>query len=311
MKVVYRNWEPDQGLEEIQAKIQEVTTGLQFPLEQIIEENKRRGSDMCRYALTEDGKPLAFADCTDSPGTPGRTYISYPWAMPDCPPEVQEKIFNDLKEHLENRETTSEIVATIQLFLPGVEEKFDFFHKHGFIEEHRQYLYNQRIDIEEASRWDFDDAAKTLTCRLAANDDYDLLYELLKTDTELRRAFQDDKRAKKYLEDQVLKDGHVILLFDGDTAVAASAPLRIKPDGFNLFGKDERIVMRFTAIRPTYPHAWKRLVHEVAKECVKAGWTDLTLEILAYFRSYSSVAMGLEYLKPELMPRESLLILKN
>jgi hypothetical protein len=311
MNVVYRNWEPDQGLEEIQAKIQKVTTGILFPLEQIREENNRRGSDMCRFALTQDGKPLAFADSTDSPGTPGRTYISYPYAMPECPPEVQENIFNDLKEHLENREATSEIVATIQLFLPNVEEKFDFFHKHGFIEEHRQYLYNQRIDIEDASAWHFDDAASKLTCRQATHDDYDILYELLKLDTELRREFQDEKHTKNYLERRVLKDGHVILLFDGNTAVAASAPLRIMPDGMHLFGEDERIVMRFTAIRPTYSHAWKRLVQEVAKECVRVGWTDLSLEILAYFRSYSSVAMGLEYLRPELMPRESLLILKN
>lgn len=308
MKVVYKNWEPDQGLEDIQARIYKESAGLSFPLDQLRQENNSRGSLMSRFALTEDGKPLAHVDSTDSPSYPGKTYISYPWAMPDCPSEVQEKIFNDLLKYLENREETSEIIAAVQLFLPMVDERFDFFLRHGFTEEHRQYFYNRSLNVDEVSNWKLTGAANNLTSRPATKDDYDHLSELFKIDPEMKRGYRDEKARRDYLEGRVLKDGHVVLLFDGDTAVAASAPLRVKPDGRRLFGDEERIVMRFTAMRPTYPYAWKRLVHEVAKECVRIGWTDVPLEVLAYLRSYSSVAMGLEFIQPELMPYEALLV---
>lgn len=308
MKVVYKNWEPNQGLEEIQAIIYRETKGLSISLDYLRQENNSREPLMSRFALTEDGKPLAHVDSTDSPSTPGKTYISYPWAVADCPSEVQEKIFNDLLKHLENREETLEIIAVVKLFQPIVDERFDFFQRHGFTEEHRQYLYNRSLNIDEVSRWKLSGAANNLTSRLATKDDYEHLSDLFKIDTERKRQFRDEKARSDYLEGRILKEGHVILLFDGDKAVAASAPLRAKPDGQRLFGDEERIVMRFIAMRPTYPYAWKRLVHEVAKECVRIGWTDISLEVLAFLRSYSSAVMGLEYIQPELMPYEAFLV---
>ena len=90
-KTVYRNWEQDQGLEDIQAKIYTEAASLPASADEIRERNIRRDSQMTRYALTEDGKPLAYVTARDSGSEPGRTYIGYPWAMPNCPKEVQER----------------------------------------------------------------------------------------------------------------------------------------------------------------------------------------------------------------------------
>jgi hypothetical protein len=146
---------------------------------------------------------------------------------------------------------------------------------------------------------------------LATENDSEYFYDILKADFELKRAFPNEDAMKNYVEGRVLKDGHAILVFDGDKIVAASAPLRIQPDGLRHLGDEDRIVMRFTAIRPGYLHAWKRLVHEVAKECVKSGWTDVPLMIRTHFYSNSTVAAAIHAIRPELSVFEVILRLQD
>ena len=124
-KIVYRNWEPDQGLEDIQAKMYTEVSGLPASADEIRERNLRRDPQMTRYALTEDGKPLAYVTSRDSGSEIGRTYIGYPWAMPDCPKEAQEKIFNELMDFLKERETTSDIATTVVLLSPMSDKQFE------------------------------------------------------------------------------------------------------------------------------------------------------------------------------------------
>jgi hypothetical protein len=310
-KIVYRNWEQDQGLEDIQAKIYTEVSKLPATAEEIRERNIRRDPQMTRYALTEEGEPLAYVTSRDSGSEPGRTYIGYPWAKPECPKEVQEKIFNELMDFLDEREDTSEIATTIVLLSPMSKTQFEFFKKRKFVEEECLFFFNQDINIEEASKWQFEGAAKQLSSRLATSDDLALFYEISNADTELKRAFPDEEAMKNYFENRVLKDGHAILLFDDEKVVAASAPLRIEPDGLRLLGDEDRIIMRFTAIHPDYIHAWKRLVHEVARECVKSGWTDVPLMIRTHFNSNSTVAMAIPAIRPELRAFEVILKLQN
>ena len=310
-KIVYRNWEQDQGLEDIQAKIYTEAASLPASADEIRERNISRDPQMTRYALTEDGKPLAYVTARDSGSEPGRTYIGYPWVMPDCPKDVQEKIFIDLMTFLKEREETSQIATTIVLLSPMSDTQFEFFNKRGFVEERSLFAFKQDIDIEEASKWIFEGAAKELSCRLATENDLEYFYEISKADIELRRAFPNEDAMKNYFEGRVLKDGHAILLFDRDKIVAASAPLRIKPDGLRHLGDEDRIIMRFTAIRPGYLHAWKRLVHEVAKECVKSGWTDVPLLIRTHFYSNSTVASAIQAIRPEISVFEVILKLRD
>jgi hypothetical protein len=309
--IVYKIWEQDQGLEDIQAKIYTEVSKLPATAEEIRERNIRRDPQMTRYALTEDGKLLAYVTSRDSGSEPGRTYIGYPWALPDCAKEVQEKIFNELMQFLEEREETSEIATTIVLLSPMSDTQFEFFKKRMFVEEECLFTFNQDINVEKASKWQIEGAAKKFSSRLATDDDLELFYEISAADNELKRAFSDKEAMRNYFRGRVLTDGHAILLFDGDKIVAASAPLRIKPDGLRLLGDEDRIIMRFTAIHPDYLHAWKRLIHEVAKECTKSGWIDVPLMIRTHFTSNSTIAMAIPAIRPEIRAFEVILRLQN
>ena len=81
MKVVYKNYEPDQGLDELQAKIFTEASGLPATADEIRARNTQRDSKMTLYALTEDGNPLGYVTCRDSTSEEGRTYISFPWKL--------------------------------------------------------------------------------------------------------------------------------------------------------------------------------------------------------------------------------------
>ncbi len=136
--------------------------------------------------------------------------------------------------------------------------------------------------------------------RPATKDDIDLLIEVALSDPQLNRAFPDKDGFRNYFENRVLKDGHAVLLLDGDKVVAASAPLKMEPNGVFLLGDEERVLMRFTAIRPGYSYAWKRLVVEIAKEVKSAGWKDTPLRLSFGFSAEGVVASGVAGMSPEM-----------
>jgi hypothetical protein len=152
-----------------------------------------------------------------------------------------------------------------------------------------------------------DEKSKQLRSRLATKDDLELFYEVNKADAELSRELTEEEAMRNYYEGRVLNDGHAILLFDGDMVVAASAPLRFKGQGVYLPQDEEVIIMRFTAFRPEYAYAWKRLAVEIAKECIKTGWTDLPLRIRSFHSTRSTVARGIAEINPEIRAFEMIM----
>jgi hypothetical protein len=102
-----------------------------------------------------------------------------------------------------------------------------------------------------------------------------------------------------------------VLLYDGDKVVASTAPLRFEPDGNRVRGDEERIIMRFTAIRPGYDYAWTRLLVEMAKECKKAGWKDIPIQAESWISGDSAAIAGLAEIRPELTDFEAVLLKKE
>jgi hypothetical protein len=307
MKIVYKHWKPDEGLEELQAKIYTTISGLPATADQIRERNTSRSPEMTRYALTEDGKPLAYTTARDSTSRPGTTYIGYPWAMDGCPPDAQEKIFKELFDYLVHRRETTVISTTLVFGSKIFDEQLHFFKEKGFVESEGLYRYNLDYDVQKASKMKMTRDIKPFGTRLATPEDVEVLVELCQSDPYIRRAFPSETAMRTYFKDRVLKAGHAVLVTKGDTVVAASAPLRLKPEGIFLTGKDEKIIMRFTAIRPGYTQAWKRLLIEVAKECVTAGWTDIPLRATFSFTSSANTAFGLAAVRPEIEAFEIIL----
>lgn len=256
MEIKYVLWEPDKGLEDIQAKIFSEASGLPERAEVIRERNLQKAPEMVRFALTKDGEPLAYVSARDSGSEPGRTYIGYPWTLPDCPEDAQLKIFNEMMSYLESREETTSIGTTVIENSKLRDTQKEFFSKHGFVEGDHVIQFRLPLDVEETSKLTVSEKASVLKSKVATEKDMDHLVEIFKQDEGLLQQVSSDDAIKEYFTERVLKDGHAVLLFDGDTVVAATAPLRFQPNNFRVFGDEERIIMRFTAIRPGYDFAW-------------------------------------------------------
>lgn len=308
MKVVYRVYESDQGLEDIQAKIYTEVSGLPATAEQIKQRNDSRAPEMTRYALTENGEPLAYVTARDSISEPGRTYIGYPWAMPDCPSEVQERIFEEHMKYLKKREETNEIGSTVVVGAMIAKEQLAYMESKGFVESDGLYRHNVDYDSKEVSKWKLTDDIASLTVRSPTNDDIDLLVEVCQSDPNIRSAFPTVEAFQAYFKERVLKDGHASMIFDGDQIVAAGALLKIQPNRLSLTGDEERVILRFLAIRPGYTHAWKRLMVELAKENKVAGWAEVPIRVGFSFITKSSVAKAIAQVQSDLELFELILV---
>ncbi len=300
MKIVYRHWEPDQGLEELQAKIYTGASGLPARAEQIRARNMTRDSKMTRYAITEDGEPLAYITSRDSSSEQGRTYIGYPWTLPNAPAEVQTKLFDELYTFLKKRKETEELATTVVVTAKIADKQLAFWQEKGFVEDERLYRYVLDFNVKEVSQWKLSKELKSLTSRVATTKDLKYLYEISKADPTLAGEFPNEEARESYFKGRVLKDGHAVLLFDKDQVIAASAPLRIEPDQLFLVGKEPRVVMRFTAIRPGYQFAWKRLVYEIAKEIELAGWGATPLRANFMFSTNAPIAVNFAEIRSDL-----------
>ena len=302
LKVKYTKWEDNKGLEELQAEIYTEASGLPARPDEIRHRNNDRGADSTLYALTEDGKPLAYVTSYRYDDGTDRAGIGYPWAMKDCPKEAQEKIFNDLLGHLKTQDDVKEIRISVGFNSKISGDQIKFLEERGFSEVERAYRYTLDLAIEEASKMKLDAKAKGLKRKAATLDDVDTLIEVTRSDPQVRNAFPSDEAFREYFTDRVLKDGHCVILFDGDKAVAASAPLKLQPDGRAVTGDEERIIMRFTAVRPGHEYAWKRLVSEIAKEAKKAGWEATPIQVGYGYTADGVIAQGIADLRPEVEP---------
>lgn len=300
MNVVYKKWNPDEKLEEVQAKIYTGASGLPARPDQIKPRNIERGEDSTRYALTKEGEPLAYVTSWLSDENPKEGGIGYPWSLENCPPEAKEKIFNELFTHLKKDKKLKDIRTGIVLTSKIAKEQIKFFEERGFKEDERAYRFTKDLNVEKMASKKLEGKGAKLTSRPATKDDVDLLIEVALSDPQLRRAFPDEAGFRNYFETRVLEDGHAILVLDGDKVVAASAALKLKPDGIFLFGDEERILMRFTAITPGYNYAWKRLVVEIAKEVKSAGWKDIPIRVGFGFSTNGAVASGMAGILPEM-----------
>ncbi len=307
MKVVYRYYEPNQGLEEMQAKIYSEASGRPVSGEEIRARYKDQKKDpkTTLYALTETGEPLAYVQATDSTSHIGRTHISYPWALPACPVEVQEKIFDEVLEYLLQRVQTLEITAPLIINVEGIEERISFFQRKGFIEKERLYYYSYDFNIEEVCNWE----NQSFISRIASSADLEKLIELCQVDPNWQ--FLTREVATNYFKNKVLKDGGVVLIFDNNQVVATGAVLRVQPGTSVLSGDEERILLRFSAVRPGNQLAWKQMLIELAKECVKSGWAHIPLRVNFRFYASSTVAVNLANLTSEFDDFEVLLAFKK
>ncbi len=300
MKVIYRHYEPEQKLEEIRAQIYTTASGLPATADQIRVQALNSDPKLMRFAFTEKDEPLAYISASGSDSQPWTIGMGYPWSLPGCPSNVQEKIFKDLISYIKRNEKIQEITTGVVWASKIANDQIQFFQENGFTEKERVFLYSLDYDITEVSQWKLTKDISSFSSRVATSKDVNQLVELCQSDPIIRNAFPTQEAWKSYFEDRVLKDGHAVMVFKGNQVVAASAPLRFKPDGIFLRGNEERIIMRFRAVRPGHQEAWKRLLIELTKEAVAAGWTDLPLRESIFFSTNSLTATILAEQHPDI-----------
>ncbi|MFX1506557.1 MAG: hypothetical protein ACFFDC_10620 [Promethearchaeota archaeon] len=277
MKIVYQNWEPKKGLEELQAKIYNENNPSSQPVaaQQIIERYEREKIDpktVC-YALDEEGNPLAYIQARDYESVE-ETHLGYPWALENCPKEVQDRLFDDMLDYIKKREITKKYAIRMNAAVDN-KKVMDFFKGKGLVEKTRGHRYE--VDVNEVSKSEY--TGTEFTTRLATPDDVGLLVDLIKADGRYVGQFGSDKDIIDYFRDRVLKDAEekgnkAVMVFKGDKLVMASAPLVFKAPGED----EERLILRFHSFLPNNEAAYEPLIIEIAKVCVSNNYeTDKPL----------------------------------
>lgn len=268
MKVIYKFYTPNQGLEEIQARIFNHNTGFNATAEEIRERYKRGKTNphFIRYAFSEEGQPLAYVQARVAQDK--SILIGYPWAYPECPEEVQNVLFDEMLAYILQKEPKQ-----INYWIRNDWEKqTQFFERKGFRRTIEGFCY--LFDVKDLSQRTSEDL--TYHSRVATLDDLEFLIEIGSIDKELKRLFS-RSWLQDYFTNKVLKDGHCILVFDNEEQiVCASAPLRWKEEAEDV---EKHIMLRFTATRPGNERAWETLVIALAKECTVIEWTDLPIRV--------------------------------
>ncbi|MFW9779603.1 MAG: hypothetical protein ACFFE8_12165 [Candidatus Heimdallarchaeota archaeon] len=267
MKIIYKFYKPNEGLEEIQAQIFNYNTGFKSTAEEIKDRYRQEKTNprFIRYAFSEEGKPLAYIQARVSKDK--NVLLGYPWAYPECPEKVQDILFDEMLAYVKKKEP-KQISYWI---LDDWEKQIEFFKRKGFQLTTEGFCY----DFEVKSLSSHTSEGVGHTVRIATPDDVDLLVELGSVDKEMKRHFS-RTWLKDYFTNKVLRDGHCVLVFDReDQIICSSAPLRWKDEAT----EEEYIMLRFTATRPGHENAWEPLVIAIAKECAAIGWTDLPLRV--------------------------------
>ncbi|UCG03778.1 MAG: hypothetical protein JSW11_07285 [Candidatus Heimdallarchaeota archaeon] len=297
LKLIYRYYEPGQGLEEQQAKIYTEVSGLPADAEEIKRRFKGEKRDplSARYVLTEDKKLIAYVQTSKWPARPGTFIISYPWALPECPLDVQEKIFDELITWLQDTIHPQVIAGEVVFGTPTTDERIAFFQRKRFVEKEHLYVYSRDFNLVDVSNWEMTNEMTSYACRLGTTVDLDQIIEVCHADNYVRDVFPSVEEAKYYLENTFLKDDHNKLILKDGQIVSVGLPYRRKLTR----GKDKglEIIGLTSATRLEHPQAWKRLLIEVAKDCLKRGWENLPLRISTLFFGYSMNAIHLAQLQ--------------
>ena len=299
MTILYKTYEPNQGLEEIQAKLYTQGTGIKVSGEEIKNRiiKERTNPKFLRYAFSEEGEPLAYIQARKE-----RDHIyaiGYPWATSECPSDVQNKLFEELRSYLLEK-NPDELRYWIHHSWSHVES---FFLKKGFQKTFNGFRYD--FNVRQLALMDF--TLPGFSSRLATIKDLEFLIKVAQEDEELGKVPELTEEAlRSYFTEKVLKDGHCIVIYnEKGEIVNASAPLKEFP---NPEPGDQYMILRFTATRPGYHETWKLLLVEIAKECIKAGWTDLPLGV--NISEKSNLGPIFESLNPRKVPGYNLFTYK-
>ena len=292
MEITYKYWQKDAGFEEFQAKIyMENNPNQQPPItaKDIITrfENEKIDPKTVRYAFMDD-KPIAYVQARDYP-EPKETHLGYPWALPDCPEKVQDKLFDEMFSYLKTRDVGFGIRVNGYV---NNENIMKFIKGKSTLKEIGQNLRHE-LDVKQMSQ--LVPSEGDYNIRKANTEDVDILVQLIKEDGRYSGQFSKDEEIAQYFSERVLPDNHCFLVFKDKKLVMATAPLVTTIPG----DSEERLILRFHSFLPDNDQALIPLLIHVAKECVST--TAMESKDLAMFEGFGdsqTVKDSIKALKP-------------
>ena len=262
----YKFWELGKGFEKDQATVFNEANQFKFQPaseEQIQKtyEGEKVDPKTIRYAFLGD-KMKAYIQARIRRKSK-EVHLSIPWALPDTPIEVQDKLFDEMLSYIQNHPEYSTFKVRVNVMAKPV-ENLDFLKKRGFVEKNIWKILF--LSFKTLAKAQYDEG---LTARVGTEDDIPLLVNLIKEDGRYSPQFPEDEQIIKYFKESVLQTGHLILVFRDDDLIGASAPLIIKPSE----EQEERVILRFTAFKDIKnQEAFIPLIIEVSKECIASDY---------------------------------------
>jgi hypothetical protein len=174
------------------------------------------------YAFSQDNKPLAYIRYYLYPS--GSLYIGYPWSTPDCSPEIQEKLFEELKKYIKERYPDRKN-ARMGYTDNRIKPFHDFARKHNL--EKNGWEVTFHIDVEEYSKMDFDD----YIYREAKETDIEQLVQLAMEDFDFigQEEYLSENQTRKYFTKEIFPNVISVFLLKGTEIIGVAGAWRNRP----------------------------------------------------------------------------------
>jgi hypothetical protein len=269
MEINYKNYEPNQGLEEIQAKLYSMNNNREVKGEDIQKrfEEEKIDPKSVLYAFTENNEPLGYVQARDYPQL-GQIHMGRPWTTPECPEEVKDKLFNELFSYMVSRKSDLNLLLNtnndpkLEKLALEKEMKLD------------RNVIQFEFDINSLSQ--FDATSYNYSIRKATIEDLDII----KRCRNLAYSQDPDDNNERMLEflKTTIETGYFYLIFDENTLIGACASRKPADDDetmnlgvgpvFTLLEKEEAIIILFkNALTVAHEAGWK-------KDHISIGYTD-------------------------------------
>ncbi|MHA1510799.1 MAG: hypothetical protein ACTSRX_03670 [Promethearchaeota archaeon] len=269
MNIIYKNYAPNEGLEEIQGKLYSMNNNRTVTGKEIKDrfEQEKIDPKSVIYAFSSDNKPLAYIQARDYPQL-GQIQLGRPWAIPECPDEVKEKLINDLFKYMVSRETDLKLLLNTNLD-PKMEK---------LAKDHDMVMDRNLVQLEfdTTTLAKFDKSPYNYTIHKATIDDLEAIYTCrnlaYRTDPNER-----NDRFTEYLK-TTIESGYFYLVYEGETLIGAGASRKPTEEEettnlglaivFTLLEKEEAIVFLFDhLLNLAEKDGWK-------KNHISIGYTD-------------------------------------
>ena len=228
------NSDPDIDFNQVQATIYNNVvnkyTGNTVTTDEIrerIEKDKFDANGMM-YAFTIENKPLAYIRYYLYPS--GNLYIGYPWCIDECPEDVQERLFSDLKAYIK-RKFPDKTIARLGFADNRITPFHEFARKKNLEKAFWEVEFN--IDVEEFSKINLGE----FSYRESTETDLESLVTIAMEDFVFygQEKVLNKEETKKYFRNVVFKHGNCVAFLKNDEIIGSTSPWRNKPWNNSLF----------------------------------------------------------------------------